>query len=175
MNERFPKVCLVMFWVVGVFVTYQLAEFIVALPPAIVSHTRVVPAIRWPHPPGTPAGGQSSPPETPPWKRSYGRMNDCVSPPPVPADIVVAGAAGEAVVYAARHAAAVVPDEVAGARPGANRIDAGVEAVSADRHLPLDRAGRIAREPATLGALSCAPPAADGCGESAKLPLMSPE
>src|SRR5439155_8605769 len=44
MNERLPKVCLVMFWVVGLFVTYQLDEFIVALPPAIVSHTRVVPA-----------------------------------------------------------------------------------------------------------------------------------
>ena len=30
-----------MFWVVGLLVTYQLAEFIVAFPPAIVSHTRV--------------------------------------------------------------------------------------------------------------------------------------
>ena len=46
MYERFPNVCLVMFWVVGLFVIYQLAEFIVAFPPAIVSHTRVVAAIR---------------------------------------------------------------------------------------------------------------------------------
>jgi hypothetical protein len=38
-KERFPKVCLVMFCVVGVFVMYQLAEFIVAFPPAIVSNT----------------------------------------------------------------------------------------------------------------------------------------
>ena len=46
MNERFPNVCLVMFWVVGLFVTYQSAKPNEALPPLIVSHTLVVPAIR---------------------------------------------------------------------------------------------------------------------------------
>src|SRR6266446_6366967 len=88
MNERLPSVCLVMFWVMGLFVTYQLDEFIVAFPPAIVSHTRVVPTARWPQPPGTPAGGQSSPPEIPPWKRSYGMVKDLMSlsePPATPA------------------------------------------------------------------------------------------
>ena len=86
MNERLPSVCLVMFWVDGLFVTYQLAAFIAALPPVIVSQTLVVPATRWPQPPGAPAGAQSSPPGIPPWKRSYGRMNDCVSAVPVAAD-----------------------------------------------------------------------------------------
>ena len=46
MKERFPSVCLVMFWFDGLFVTYQLPAFIVALPPAIVSQTLVVPATR---------------------------------------------------------------------------------------------------------------------------------
>ena len=46
MNERLPSVCLVMFCVDGLFVTYQLAAFIVALPPEIVSQTLVVPATR---------------------------------------------------------------------------------------------------------------------------------
>ena len=41
-----PSVCLVMFWVVGLFVMYQLPEFIVALPPAMVSHTLVLAAMR---------------------------------------------------------------------------------------------------------------------------------
>src|SRR5205823_13811434 len=72
------------FCVVGVFVMYQSPVPMEAFPPWIVSHTRVVPAIRWPHPPGTPAAGQSSPPGTPPWKRSYGRTNDCVSPDQFP-------------------------------------------------------------------------------------------
>src|SRR5947207_11971302 len=80
MKERLPKVCLVIFWLVGLFVIYQSEPENELFPPEIVSHTRVVPAIRWPQPPGTPAGGQSSPPGTPPWKRSYGRINDCVSP-----------------------------------------------------------------------------------------------
>src|ERR1043165_4199553 len=84
MNERFPNVCLVMFWVIGFFVTYQSDELKEALPPLIVSHTRVVPATRCPHPPGTPAGGQSSPPGTPPWNMSYGRTKDWVSLPQLP-------------------------------------------------------------------------------------------
>ena len=46
MYERFPRVCLVMFWVVGLFVIYQSAEPNEALPPLIVSNTLVVPAIR---------------------------------------------------------------------------------------------------------------------------------
>ena len=37
MNERFPSDCFVMFCVVGLFVMYQLAAFMVALPPASVS------------------------------------------------------------------------------------------------------------------------------------------
>src|SRR5206468_9383545 len=65
MNERLPSVCLVMFCVVGLFVMYQSPVPMEALPPLIVSHTLVVPAVRWPHPPGTPPAGQSSPPGTP--------------------------------------------------------------------------------------------------------------
>ena len=80
MNERLPSDSFVMFWFDGLFVTYQLAVFIVALPPAIVSQTRVVPPTRWPQPPGTPAAAQSLPPGIPPWKRSNGKMNDCRSP-----------------------------------------------------------------------------------------------
>ena len=45
----------------------------------MVSQTRVLPTTRWPQPPGTPAGGQSSPPGIPPWKRSYGVTKDLVS------------------------------------------------------------------------------------------------
>ncbi len=44
MNERFPSDCFVMFWVDGLFVTYQLPEFIVASPALTVSKTRVVPS-----------------------------------------------------------------------------------------------------------------------------------
>src|SRR5690349_9223015 len=80
MNERFPSVPFVMFWVIGLFVTYQLELFIVASPPLIVSQTRVVPSTRWPQPPGMPGPAQSSPPGTPPWKRSIGWVNERVSP-----------------------------------------------------------------------------------------------
>src|SRR5437867_4227444 len=88
MNERLPSVCFVMFCVEGLFVTYQLDPSMVASPPETDSHTLVVAATRWPQPPGTPAGGQSSPLETPPWKISYGRMNDCVSPDQLPRTLV---------------------------------------------------------------------------------------
>src|SRR5689334_12519410 len=81
MNERFPRLPFVMFWVDGLFVTYQLIE---ALPPVTDSQTRVVPSTRWPQPPGVPAGWQSSPPGTPPWKRSNGWVNERVSPPQPP-------------------------------------------------------------------------------------------
>jgi hypothetical protein len=67
MKERFPSVCLVMFCVEGLLVTYQLME---ALPPEVLSQTLVVAAMRCPQPPGVPAAAQSSPPEMPPWKRS---------------------------------------------------------------------------------------------------------
>src|SRR6266550_1114569 len=87
MNERSPSVCLVIFCVIGLFVTYQLDESIVASPPAIVSHTLVVPATRWPQPPGTPAAGQSSPPRIPPWKRSYGRISILMSLNQLPATL----------------------------------------------------------------------------------------
>src|SRR5690349_1058264 len=83
-----------MFWVVGLLVTYQSPEAKEALPPWIVSQTRVVPATRLPHPPGTPAAGQSSPPEMPPWKRSYGNTNDCVSPLHPPDTLLLQGAFG---------------------------------------------------------------------------------
>src|ERR1051326_6972073 len=57
MNERLPSVPFVMFCVEGLFVTYHVPDML-ALPPAIVSQTLVVPARRWPQPPGMPAGGQ---------------------------------------------------------------------------------------------------------------------
>src|ERR1051325_137203 len=81
MNERLPSVCLVMFCVVGLFVMYQAVVGTEGSPPEIVSYTLYVPAIRWPQPPGTPAGAQSSPPGIPPWNKSHGRMKDWVSPP----------------------------------------------------------------------------------------------
>src|SRR4029450_12570030 len=71
---------------------------------------------------------------------------------PVAADARVAGPAGETGGArgrdASRHAAAVVADEVTAALtgPGPDWVDAGVEAVAADRHLPLRRAGRVAGE-----------------------------
>src|SRR6266536_1540362 len=64
MKERLPNVCLVMFWVVGLFVMYQSEPENELFPPKIVSHILVVPAMRWPQPPVTPADGQSSPPST---------------------------------------------------------------------------------------------------------------
>src|SRR5262245_9294744 len=85
MNDRLPRVCLVMFCVVGLFVTYQVTTpFAFAALPVMVSHTRVVPTTRRPHPPLAPAAGQSVPPGTPPWNRSNGMMNDCVSLPRPP-------------------------------------------------------------------------------------------
>src|SRR4029079_7121809 len=85
MNERLPKVCLVRFCVDGLFVTYHVTvPFAFAALPVIVSHTRVVPATRRPQPPLAPAAGQSVPPAMPPWKRSNGRPNDCVSLPHPP-------------------------------------------------------------------------------------------
>src|SRR5215471_15892906 len=46
MNERPSRVCLVMFWLEGLLVTYQLELFMELLPPATVSQTRVDPTIR---------------------------------------------------------------------------------------------------------------------------------
>src|SRR5262245_61995403 len=58
MNDRLPRVCLVMLVVVGLFVTYHVtAPFALAAFPVMVSHTRVVPATRRPHPPLDPAAG----------------------------------------------------------------------------------------------------------------------
>src|SRR5262249_46047136 len=62
----------------GLSVMYQLLVFVA---PMMVSQTRVVPTTRWPQPVVAPAGPQSSPPGIPPWKRSYGRTNDCWSLP----------------------------------------------------------------------------------------------
>ena len=45
MNERLPSDCLVMFWVAGLFVTYQL-PLMLESPPLIDSQTRVVPSTR---------------------------------------------------------------------------------------------------------------------------------
>src|ERR1043166_7970154 len=79
MTDRLPSVCLVMFCVDGLFVTYQVELTPLAAAARIVSQTRVVPAIRWLQPVVADAGRQSSPPEIPPWNRSHGKMNDCVS------------------------------------------------------------------------------------------------
>src|SRR5262249_13549068 len=88
MKDRLPSVCFVTFVVEGLLVTYQLDPDIETAPPETDSQTLVEPTIKCPHPPGTPAAAQSSPPEMPPWKRSYGTMNDLVSPvqPPVTPD-----------------------------------------------------------------------------------------
>ena len=56
MNERLPSVCLVMFCVAGLFVTYQLAVFMVGVAARDRLPHSVVPATRWPQPPGVPAG-----------------------------------------------------------------------------------------------------------------------
>jgi len=63
---------------------YQADVGTAAAAPLIVSHTRVVPAIRWPQPVVRPAGWQSSPPGMPPWNMLIGRMNDCRSPVQLP-------------------------------------------------------------------------------------------
>src|ERR1044071_692430 len=80
MNERLPSDCLVMFCVETALVTYQVELPPLAAAPEFFSPTRVVPAIKCPQPVVALAGKQSSPPVMPPWKRSQGRMNDCVSP-----------------------------------------------------------------------------------------------
>src|SRR3954447_10244975 len=80
MNDRLPRVCLVRFCVDGLLVTYHVTvPLAFAALPVMVSHTRVVPASRRPQPPPAAAAGQSVPPAMPPWKRSNGRTNDCVS------------------------------------------------------------------------------------------------
>src|SRR4051812_25316166 len=83
MNERLPNVPLVKQAFVPVqdagVVVYQADVGTAAAAPLIVSHTRVVPAIRWPQPVVRPAGWQSSPPGMPPWNMLIGRMNDCRS------------------------------------------------------------------------------------------------
>src|SRR5262252_5000109 len=88
MNERLPNVPLVRQGFVPVqdaeVVAYQEAAGTVAAAPLMVSHTRVVPAIRWPQPVVRPAGWQSSPPGMPPWNMFIGRMNDCRSPVQLP-------------------------------------------------------------------------------------------
>src|SRR4029077_11428781 len=60
---------------------------------------------------------------------------------PAAGDSLIAGSAGEAVRNAARHVAVVVADEVARAKARSDRVDAGVDPISADRHLPLRGAG----------------------------------
>src|SRR5882724_8022720 len=88
MNERLPNVPLVKQAFVPVqdagVVVYQADVGTAAAAPLIVSHTRVVPAIRWPQPVVRPAGWQSSPPGMPPWNMLIGRMNDCRSPVQLP-------------------------------------------------------------------------------------------
>src|SRR2546430_11540358 len=172
MKERLPRVPLVMFCVVGLLVIYQV---MLALPPEIDSHTLVVPAIRWPQPPGVPAAGQSSPPAMPPWKRSQGIMNDRVSPvqPPVTLDQLAPPA-----VQLLTHR--LIPPLLL---PSKKR-----------RLVPVPTGSMRAKKPSPpkpschctgpvglplnvteLGPLSCAPPTADGFADVAKLPLMSPE
>src|SRR6478609_2363958 len=84
MNERLPNVPLVKQAFVPVqdrgVVAYQAEVGTVAAAPLMVSHTRVVPAIRCPQPVVKPAGWQSSPPGMPPWNMLIGRMKDCKSP-----------------------------------------------------------------------------------------------
>src|SRR5437762_14042417 len=88
MNERLPNVPLVKQAFVPVqdagVVVYQADAGTVAAAPLMVSHTRVVPAIRWPQPVVGLAGWQSSPPGMPPWNILIGRMNDCKSPVQLP-------------------------------------------------------------------------------------------
>src|SRR4051794_14045160 len=83
MNERLPNVPLVKQAFVPVqdagVVVYQAEVGTAAAAPLMVSHTRVVPAIRWPQPVIGLAGWQSSPPGMPPWNMLIGRTNDCRS------------------------------------------------------------------------------------------------
>src|SRR3954467_2057938 len=88
MNERLPNVPLVKQAFVPVqdtgVVAYQAEAGTAAAAPLTVSHTLVVPAIRWPQPVVRLAGWQSSPPGMPPWNMLIGRMNDCRSPVQLP-------------------------------------------------------------------------------------------
>src|SRR6476646_3529932 len=102
MNERLPNVPLVKQEFVPVqdtgVVVYQEAAGTVAAAPLMVSHTRVVPAIRWPQPLVRPAGWQSSPPGMPPWNMLIGRMNDCKSPVQAPLLLVHAAPGAVALI-----------------------------------------------------------------------------
>src|SRR4051812_3852495 len=81
MNERLPNVPLVKQAFVPVHdtgvVAYQAEAGTAAAAPLTVSHTLVVPAIRWPQPVVRLAAWQSSPPGMRPWNMLIGRMNDC--------------------------------------------------------------------------------------------------
>ena len=59
--------------------------------------------------------------------------------------------------------------------PVADGIDAGVESVAAEAHLPLHRAGRAPAKRHRAGAVVLRAAARLRLGEVAKLPLMSPE
>src|ERR1044072_2378481 len=78
MKERLPSVPLVR---LAGLLTYQVFVVVpVLVAPIIVSHTRMVPAIRWPQPVVAPAAPQSLDGlEGSPLKISNGRMNDCWS------------------------------------------------------------------------------------------------
>src|SRR6476659_2437650 len=136
----------------------------------------VVPAIRLPQPPGTPAAGQSSPPGMPPWKRSYGKTKDCVSPLQAPDTLPLQGAFWFVQLLTQRCSAPLL-------FPCQKR-----------RLEPVPTGSRRAKNPSPptpfchstgpvgvpvkvteLEPLSCAPPFACGEAEFAKLPLMSPE
>jgi len=69
-----------MFWVMGLFVTYQLDEFIVAFPPAIVFHTRVVPTADGPQPAGNAGWWTVIAARNPTMEKVVGMVNDLVSP-----------------------------------------------------------------------------------------------
>src|SRR5215475_200972 len=107
MNERLPNVPLVRQGFVPVqdaeVVVYQADVGTVAAAPLMVSHTRVVPAIRWPQPVVRPGSWQSSPPGIPPWNIFIGRMNDCRSPVQLPLlDVHVAPEAVQFIVQRLR-------------------------------------------------------------------------
>src|SRR6266404_2148736 len=84
MKDRLPSVPLVRQGFVAVqvvlFVECHAEVGTLDAVPLIVSHTRVVPAIRWPQPVVAPAGPQSSPPGMPPRNKLIGKLNACVSP-----------------------------------------------------------------------------------------------
>src|SRR4051812_19122555 len=169
MYERLPSEAFVRF---AGLLTYQV---FVPVAPVSVSQTRTVPAIRWPQPVVAPAAPQSlAGLLTSPWNSSKGRTKDCWSPVQAPL-LLVHVAPGEVQLAVQRlRPPALLPSQKRRLVP----VPTGsMRAKKPSPPVPICHccAEGLPVNSTVLGPLSCAPPAACGVSEVAKLPLMSPE